>query len=436
MIKYVAHITLELQSPLCIASGLENSYSDTQVRRDFNNLPVIPGTSLKGLIKSLASKEAKEYLGKDADNGNLGSSLVVSDALLVNSQGKIHTQIDNSVFEDHLLKQYQILPNREHVRINHLGVAEDQGKFTNAIVHSGSRFQLQLKLEASKAIDTVWEEMLNLLYTADFLIGSQVTNGLGRVKPITVTQRKFNLKQPEDLKAFIELTPYAAIHGEEFIPTATKTAFTLHEEFMFTTDAIHTGAGYGDDEVNMANVIEKVIHWKSNHEGAKAEDQYIIPGASIKGVLRHRTFYYLCLAYNWATESASLSDYAKQQETAQAQLETLFGSASENEDGHIGNVIIEDVCIPETAIAETIFQHNSIDRFTGGTLDKMLFSEKVYAINEPVSLKIWLQPKENIAPETLEAFKKAIADLKNGQLALGGNTTNGNGFLKVTAHGK
>jgi len=436
MIKYLANITIELQSPLCIASGLENSYSDTQVRRDWNNLPVIPGTSLKGVIKSLASEKALELLGKDTEpnskkNTGKGSSLIVNDALLQDSTGNVYTTLNNEVFQDTLLKQYKVLPNREHVCINHLGVTDGQGKFTNTIVHKGSRFQLQLKLEVPEAQDEIWEELLNLLYSPDFLLGSQATNGLGRIKPISVVYRKYDLKNIDDLKDFCVFTPYSVItNGKEFIEKATESAFKLYEQFKFTTDAIHIGIGYGDDEVNATNLKEKSMLWNEDGSFIKEENCYIIPGASIKGVLRHRTFYYLCPAYDWKS-GITLEDYKNLQKTAQTALESLFGSAAENEKGHIGNVIVEDVTIDKDKVAETPFQHNSIDRFTGGTIDKALYSEKIYAIKQPTSLKIWLSNKDGLKENVLQAFNKAIVDLKNGQLAVGGNTTNGNGFLKV-----
>lgn len=441
MIKYLANITLELQSPLCIASGLENSYSDMEVRRDWNNLPVIPGTSLKGVIKSLASDKALELLGKDTEpnskkNTGEGSSLIVNDALLQDSYGKVHTQLNNAVFQDKLLKHYKILPNREHVRINHLGVAEDQGKFTNAIVHKGSRFQLQLKLEVSESKDEVWEELLNLFFSPDFLLGSQVTNGLGRIKPISIVHRKFDFSSIDDLQDFCAFTPYSKImNGKEFEGTVTQSSFKLHEQFKFTTDAIHIGIGYGDDEVNAVNLKDKNMLWNADGKFRKADVNYVIPGSSIKGVLRHRTFYYLCPPYDWKSD-ITLQAYKKLQLATEKALESLFGSAAENENGHIGNVIIEDITIQQynderEKIPETIFQHNSIDRFTGGTIDKMLFSEKIYAIKQPKQLNIWLSNKEKLAENVLEAFNKAIDDLKSGRLALGGNTTNGNGFLKV-----
>ncbi|MFK7749103.1 MAG: RAMP superfamily CRISPR-associated protein [Kordia sp.] len=438
MIKYLANIVLELQSPLCIASGLENSYSDTQVRRDWNNLPVIPGTSLKGVIKSLASDKALELLGKDTEpnskkNTGIGSSLIVNDALLQDSTGKVYTQLNNAVFQDRLLKHYKILPNREHVCINYLGVTDGKGKFTNAIVHKGSRFQLQLKLEVNKAKDAIWEEILTLFYRRDFLLGSQATNGLGRVKQISIIHRKFDFSNMDDLQDFCAFTPYSAIaNGSKFTPKTIESAFKLYKQFEFTTDAIHIGVGYGDDEVNATNLKEKEMVWDAGGNFLNPKINYIIPGASIKGVLRHRTFYYLCPAYDWKAK-ISLQDYKDLQKEAEVALESLFGSKAEskNENGHIGNVIVEDITIEKDDIVETPFQHNSIDRFTGGTIDKMLFSEKVYAIKQPKRLNIWLSYKEGIDKKVLEAFNKAIADLKDGRLALGGNTTNGNGFLKV-----
>ena len=294
------------------------------------------------------------------------------------------------------------------------------------------------------------------------MLGAGVTNGYGRTRVHKLYQQKFDLAQDKDFEDYLQHTPNLTVQ----FSSAKDESCNLEKEshwklgsFFFTTDAIHIGAGYGDEEADAINYKEKVIVWKENDK-PEWKTYYVIPGTSIKGALAHRFAFYSCQENNHFVDATqpieetiqviiekTPNDYEAQQkalenlrdeinngtgswiqEISQQTLQKVFGSASNTntQEGAMGKLIVEDVYIPEEDICKTLFQHNSIDRFTGGTIDGALYSERVYAIKKPVALKLWTH--KDIEEKT--ALNKAINDLKEGRLPIGGNTTNGNGFLK------
>lgn len=113
----------------------------------------------------------------------------------------------------------------------------------------------------------------------------------------------------------------------------------------------------------------------------------------------------------------------------------LFGYAKKENNGKTGNIIFKDIYIPESYENETLFNHNVIDRFTGGTKDTALFSEKVFSYEKGFALKII--HKSSIKETTYYSyFLKAVEDLKNANLAIGGKTNKGYGFLETLKNEK
>lgn len=59
--KLVVRVIIEAQTPLCIGSGEKSILTDSEVMRDVNGLPYIPGTTLAGVLRKELSEEKAEY---------------------------------------------------------------------------------------------------------------------------------------------------------------------------------------------------------------------------------------------------------------------------------------------------------------------------------------------------------------------------------------
>lgn len=245
-------------------------------------------------------------------------------------------------------------------------------------------------------------------------------------------------------------------------------------------------------DVDAASVREPLIDWASNRgcwrEPQRAADQTRMPkvtlaGTAIKGPLAHRTLFHwnrLHPGENGAGAGRMLDPSAWENErdpvrrkaiiaeiaasklgdrkqggawtVRPAELETLFGSVKgDNEPaasggeangrsrGRAARLIVDDADIdvkPESIVA---LDHNSLDRFTGGVRNRLLFSEEV-AFGGEIAVTITILPprggKDELRapsdwpPDLRRAFCHALRDLCEGRLALGAKSL---GFCTATA---
>lgn len=143
--RLLSRITLEAVTPLVIGSGNKNIKTDSVVTKDVNDLPYIPATTLAGLIRhSLPEEEQNKWMGYQTKEESYGSQLILSEAKILSEDGKPIDGLNNK--EDAITQLCLQLPIRQHVRINHQGVAEKNGKFDEEIVPKGMRFCFEMEL--------------------------------------------------------------------------------------------------------------------------------------------------------------------------------------------------------------------------------------------------------------------------------------------------
>jgi CRISPR/Cas system CSM-associated protein Csm3 (group 7 of RAMP superfamily) len=189
------------------------------------------------------------------------------------------------------------------------------------------------------------------------------------------------------------------------------------------------GAGFGDKDADQTPVYEEVVDYKNSKLTKK---QILMPASSIKGALSHRTAFY----YNKMMLDEG-KDY-KQVEEKNDAVKAIFGHKKElaedkkTELGQKGKVLFSD-CFKECAndVQPKVFDHVSIDRFTGGAIEGALFNEKTIAQKDTWLVEILLEKSvENT--NYIKAFEKALDDVCTGMLALGGATTKGYGAFEGT----
>ncbi|NCC34166.1 MAG: hypothetical protein EOM24_19465 [Chloroflexia bacterium] len=190
---------------------------------------------------------------------------------------------------------------------------------------------------------------------------------------------------------------------------------------------------------------EAMVTWCKGQGQVKSRFA-LVPGSSVKGALAHRTAFHWnalngCFVEDLSPDEArdwdksehcvgvmALFGYAKDRETAEGR--------SRQDTGQAGQVLIEDVHLSITdedlnARVQSII-HNSIDRFTGGVRNRMLFTEELL-YKKPIELSIVLLPGvETSDSSARRAFARALRDLCAGRLALGGGTTKGHGTFTGT----
>jgi CRISPR/Cas system CSM-associated protein Csm3 (group 7 of RAMP superfamily) len=443
-IRYIARFLIEAATPLAVGSGDSDLLTDFPVSLDCNGLPMIPGTSLCGVLRHSLLRECPDYAGKikdifgyqNGDDGE-GSRLVVSSALLAGSEGRVieePVEINQEAYFDDFYRHFLNLPMRQHCKINERGVADAKahGKFDNRVVYKGSRFVFEIELAGKDADKQIWDEVIATVKSPLFRIGGGVRKGYGALKVLDVTAELLDLSEPGQLQTYLDrssslvggkLSDAQAANDE--VPT--PKGFTTYKLTLKPDDFFLFGAGYGDQKVDMKPVFEKKITWADNKpEFSKELELALIPASSIKGAISHRTAYhYNRLEENFADfDSVDIAACTGENNEA---VQVLFGSARGERDdtGERGHVIVSDIFL--SGQDEKILNHVAIDRFTQGAIDGALFSERVLAGGE-FTLELLVE-NSILCGNVQKAFENALTDITTGMLPLGGGVMRGHGVF-------
>lgn len=456
----ILRVTLELESPLALASGDSSGLFDSPCAVDANGLPCLPGTSLAGAMRAWwrnqlsAAHPDQDWFGF-VPMGDQGAAAQRSRLHI--SIGHIHDARNQPVDKPVARPQLQAdpilgpllgahMPVREHVRLNDRGAAADTAKFDRSHVPAGHRFtfQIQLRLRTDNAAS--WEAARNALLAAlkngDIMLGGATRTGLGRVK--VKEAHELLLKLPADVEkvsAHQSLTSsFKAPNLVETLPPtrpATQAVPDAPLEIQLELAALdlwRVGSS-GVETLTMADgrqpdtqpYSEHWVNW--NNQQAKVETRKVVPGAGIKGALAHRaTFHLNRRSGRWATQDGEQAPLTA--------VTALFGQALDDGSGHAGCVHVSDSVLLPTQPSSIQHQpHVRLDRFTGGAWNGALFSESLIS-SGGITLKMRLDTQRLLASNStatgaeILALADALTDLGQGRLSLGAGAARGLGRFR------
>lgn len=436
-ICYLARILLEAETPLKIGSGSGNTLTDTTVIRDVNGLPVIPGTTLQGILRHALRDDvlANRMMGWQTGTDGRGSFLTISEAKLVDNYGRpvdglrdIKAEIEKNEF----LNRFANMPIRQHVRLSDKGTAVNKAKYDEEVVVRGTRFCFEIQLDADNANgEHDFAIFLSHLNDNTFRIGGGSRKGFGKIKVVDVEYCKLELNNPMDFKAYMEKTSCISAPWDRYqhwtLKTYTDQSFTHYELKLKPKDFILFSSGFGNENSDMAVVREPYIDWTSDGKGKWVEQKHtlVVPASSVKGAIAHRTaFYYNLFCEDFADENRKRATTGKDNPA----VRSLFGYAddSDSKDKQRGRVLFSDIVRTSKSVAK-IINHVKIDRFTGGAINGALFDEEpLFAEEDSIVLEVDViegHQDDNIN----KAFERALHDICDGLLPLGGGTNRGNG---------
>ena len=162
-----------------------------------------------------------------------------------------------------------------------------------------------------------------------------------------------------------------------------------------------------------------VIHGEGDIAAVQKQSnrEYVIPGTSLKGVLRHQ-----------AERIVRLSG---QEERLADGLNELMGYAEEDTKEKQKSRFYVDEAYLKQGVAEKEQSRNRIDRFTGGTVETALFTTKPIWQMEPHKPTVHIHyeiPECKPWEAGLALF--LLRDLWQGNVALGGEKSIGRGVLE------
>ncbi|RXJ95766.1 CRISPR-associated protein [Arcobacter sp. AHV-9/2010] len=415
---FIAHIVIEAKTALKVGSGNTDYLKDSPIQKDWNKLPMILGTSLAGVLRKEFDKNTANILfGDDKSNKKdaKGSKTIISNALLLDEKKEVNETL--LLEKSEFLKIFTDLPQREHNAMNDKGVTIKNAKFDEEVIFKGTQFKFSIEMIDSN-IDE-FKNVLNLLSKNSFRIGGGSSKGFGQIEVLEITYDEFDVNSDEyiELSSSLNMKLSKTYEIKEFDDKKYKKyklILTPDDFFMF-------GSGFGDKDADMTPVYEKTVDYKNKK---LSENKILIPASSVKGAISHRTTYH----YNLINKN-----FIKENNENKAEVvEAIFGAKKDKKtDGFKGNILISDVYLEKDVQEKDtkVFEHVSIDRFTGGAIDSALFQEKTVASCESFTLEILLN-KEKIKDEVaIKAFENALKDITNGMLPLGGATTKGHGVF-------
>jgi CRISPR/Cas system CSM-associated protein Csm3 (group 7 of RAMP superfamily) len=402
--RYIAHITLEADTPLKIGSADSDFMKDSPIQRDWNGLPMILGTSIAGVLRKDFEGDADDIFGKAN-----GSKVIFSNALLVDENSRVNEELLLS--KSPFLKLFDKLPQREHTAITQKGVAKEHSKFDEEVVYKGTRFRFSLEMLED---ESAFAKLLEMLQSPSFRLGGGSTKGFGKFKVIEILSSVIDTAEAlATYSSSLNSTEGSRVELSTNIKPINHTSYSLtiepDEFFMF-------GSGFGDDEADQIPVVEKIIDYQAK---ALSANHILIPASSLKGAIAHRTAYH----YN-LQNGLFVGD-----NEARLVISELFGEAKNSKkeiEGSRGKVLFSDLFKLDREESK-VFDHVAIDRFTGGGIDGALFQEKTTAQSDVWELEILLE--NGVDDVFVEAFERALDDVCSGMLALGGATTKGHGVF-------
>ena len=466
--RHVLRFTLEAVTPLSISTGLAGKIFDNDLVRDANGLPTIPGPSMAGALRACFSAyfgeaEAKKFFGYEEDRSDSGvasridisfgyyhdsKNLPVEGLLLGKSRERLGT-------DPVLALGVREAPvKRDHVAINHRGVARQGAKFDRTSAPTGSRFSFEIGMWGNrndiKDCQNIMATLVWLIRRPEFRLGGASRRGLGRVNIVEKNGCRgaqyacFDMTNENGRKAFINyrviaINEASASYGFTILnpiaPLKVKGRhavtgdLTLKPVGLWRFGAGETPFGKPEDsDIDMLPLSEEIITYDIIGDGRLVVPGVVvpIPVSGIKGALAHRAEYH----YRCAVKC--FSDDCTDPDALPRYMDELFGAVKnkDSDTGQAGHVLIDDayVCFDNKSIQACTLQHNSIDRFSQGVRHGALFSEQALMGGEIV-LKITVLTRYvdgSLVPKDVrDAFQKAIRDLCNGELAIGAR---GHGF--------
>ncbi|OKH18641.1 RAMP superfamily CRISPR-associated protein [[Limnothrix rosea] IAM M-220] len=424
----------------------------------------IPGTSLAGAFRGwmgriLDDDDLKKIWG-DHENDKRGASFII---------------IDDAEIKDN--------PNieiREGVGIDrHTGAAADKAKYSRAILPKGITFPLEITFDCQNGQEPneLWQ-LLQALGHGDIRIGAAKTRGLGKIKLDKLTIRKHQLGNAKGLFNSL-LSQNLKVKWEEEIkpnlePYRSPSQLSLEIGWQ-PKDPVMVKAEGDGIAVDILPLVSQV----------NSDVRFVIPGSSIKGVLRAHAERIVRTVCHKSTQD----DFLKQVELEL--VNKLFGSAEKKKNkpvpkgnkqqsqGNIGVLFVDDCYATlamtaenwsavenaakteneefrdlkktlgtalDTANGDNPFQtlqpamHVAVDRWTGGAAEGMLYSvlEPIGVKWESIGIRLDLARLQKYGSNS-ELVKPAIAllllvlrDFANRKIPIGYGTNRGMGTVAVT----
>jgi CRISPR/Cas system CSM-associated protein Csm3 (group 7 of RAMP superfamily) len=368
----------------------ESAEVDLPVRRDFMGNPVIPGTSVAGALRAALPADARdEVMGAPSRPSPLSIlGVEVGGGRVVETR---HTAIDRR-----------------------RGAARTHTLHSREAVAEGQPITVRLQLE--HADDAPLATLLDALRDWRPRLGSGASVGRGSMHVAGIHHRTLDLALDEDLAVHLTAAGPTgfdtAVREGKVLQASAAPGEPLLDVSFAIVDALHIGSGAAKGDAQSIPFL------------TDSQDRPLVPGSSLKGLIRSRVEFLLRSLGGRACSDKPCGDCPTCQ---------LFGyGGGELPDNATGvgrksSVAFRNCAIDGAGTSERI--HVSVDRFTGGALDGALYSDRVV---DAGTFRIVVDPLHGTTPQWGQGLiLAALIDLDEGLIGLGGSTTRGYGTVRA-----
>lgn len=413
--KVVLEGELELLSPLLVGDGMgernQENDKDIHVLRDKKGNPYIPGTSLVGVLRERIGLQYPDRVAElFGDMKEYQSAIQASDVKFCNVA----------------------LTFRDGVAIDrYMHTAIDGAKYDYEAVERGAKapFRMEVTLRGCHTeTPRTWQEspirkdvVDTLLFLKERLAegihaGAMTAKGFGLLAVKNISMGLYDFARQEDVKAWLM----------QEVPTAEKSSCQLDRESGLDP---HDPKSFLVEAKFALRSSLLIRNYTADSNGKavavmlKSGKDAVIPGTSLKGVLRHRAAYIMEMS-------------GKDMDALEALMGTadaVSSSAGESEGRRKSRLLVDEayISLRGDALVETEHVRNRIDRFTGGTIDSALFTTKPLWQKDDKTAVITLRFEIlNASQEEAGLALFLLKDLWQGKLPLGGEIGVGRGALK------
>jgi CRISPR/Cas system CSM-associated protein Csm3 (group 7 of RAMP superfamily) len=427
----------------------------------------IPGTSLAGALRGWMSQPFSSEKPQDQNDTNTlkHPDNPVNKLWGFQEENKGHASF--IIIEDAVIEQHNMtIEIREGVGIDrYTGAAAENFKYSRAILPKGVTFTLDITLDCQTddKPKNLWQ-LLRALEESDIRIGAAKTRGLGKIKLSEIEIEEHNFSSSSGLfNSLLKQNINENWHKikqelEKLQPYQPLDKLTLTISWK-PKDPVMVKAEGDGIAVDILPLVSQ----------ANQKAYFVIPGSSIKGVLRSH-------AERIVRTLLDFNCPEKFDEQIKLNLiNEIFGSAEKNKSknqGKMGALSIDDcyatiemesenwskvenaqsmavnefkplvnAAINTTEDRYTVLQpamHVAVDRWTGGAADGMLYSvlEPIGVDWDSIGIHLDLErlkryEKDNIQP-AIALLLLVLRDFANRKIPIGYGTNRGMGTVEVT----
>lgn len=399
--KRYLRMNIQLISSLSIGSG-ENGNTDHDILVNANGIPYIPGSAVAGVTRH-AIMEAG-LLNEAEDRDAFGNVVIRRDAGAASQDDQQESRI--ITYDVPLTSQdgQFYVTTRDMVALDEYKTARTGAKFDMEVLEPGTTGTVVIEENVDQVTEKDPLQLIAQVWNSGKIrFGAKTTRGYGAVKATDYYVADFDLSDPTEVRRWLSFSPFDSTSAawqrweDVGIVQTGETRLQLRLELVggisirkYTTDVYPQGP---------APDYAQMVY----HDGLP-----VIPGTSWAGAFRH------------ATERLAGKPLAARY------FGHVSGEDKSKADIYFSESVIEGGCDKE-------FSRSAINRFTGGSADKALYTERAHYGGETL-LTITL--RENGAQDKalfLNALAAAVVDLHEGILAVGGETSIGRGLFRVIA---